>query len=81
METVYTKHETKSCPRCKASFECKSGSVLLCQCQTVVLNAEQIEYMQMQYEDCLCARCLLEVRAEFNNMQHVKKLNKIIGFR
>ena len=81
MINIYTKHETKSCPRCEASFECKSGSVLLCQCQTVVLNAEQIEYMQMHYDDCLCAKCLLEARSEFNNMQHVKKLNKIISFR
>ena len=81
METVYTKHETKSCPRCTASFECKSGSILLCQCQRVVLNAEQIEYMQMKYEDCLCAKCLLEVRAEYNSLKHAQRLNKIIGFR
>lgn len=81
MDTVYTKHETKNCPRCELSFECKSGSILLCQCQTVILSTEQIEYMQMQYEDCLCSGCLLEVRTEFNAMQHSKKLNKIIGFR
>jgi len=78
---MYTKHETKSCPRCEASFECKSGSILLCQCQTVILNADQIEYMNMHYEDCLCARCLLEVRTECNCMQHTDKLNKIIGFK
>ena len=77
----YTKHETKSCPRCNASFECKSGSISLCQCQSVVLSVEQIEYMQMQYEDCLCAKCLLEVRAEFNCNQHAQKLNRIIGCR
>lgn len=81
MNTVYTKHETKKCPRCESSFECKSGSILLCQCQTVILNAEQIEYMQTQYDDCLCSRCLLEVRSEFNAMQHAEKIKKIIGFR
>lgn len=43
----YTKHETKSGPRCDADFECKSGSFLLCQCQAVLLNVEQIEYMQL----------------------------------
>ena len=81
MNTEYTKHETKSCPRCEASFVCKSGSILLCQCQTVVLTAEQIEYMQMQYDDCLCANCLLKVRAEFNVKQHTQKINNIVGFR
>jgi len=77
----YTKHESKNCPRCESLFECKSGSILLCQCQTVILSAEQIEYMYMQYDDCLCAKCLLEVRAEFNCMQHTNKLNKIVAFR
>lgn len=81
MDAEYTKHETKNCARCDMSFECKSGSIMLCQCQRVVLTAEQIEYMQMQYEDCLCASCLLEIRSEFNVMQYSKKLNNIIGFR
>ncbi|MGD8484877.1 MAG: cysteine-rich CWC family protein [Thioalkalispiraceae bacterium] len=73
------KHETKLCPRCSSSFECKSGSILLCQCQTVVLSAEQLEYINLQYEDCLCAKCLLAVRAEFNEQQHVAMLKKISG--
>jgi hypothetical protein len=47
---------------------------MLCQCQTVVLSAEQLEYISQQYEDCLCSRCLLEVRSEYNEMQHVRKI-------
>lgn len=46
----------------------------------MVLNADQIEYTPMQYDDCLCAECLLEIRADFNKKWHVNKLNKIIGF-
>jgi len=39
------KHEQKRCPRCQALFECKSGSILLCQCQTVYLEPEHLEYV------------------------------------
>lgn len=70
------KHETKNCPRCNRELECKSGSILLCQCQTVVLSPEQLDYINSQYLDCLCARCLLEVRGEYNQQQHANKLKK-----
>ncbi|MGD8576416.1 MAG: cysteine-rich CWC family protein [Thiohalophilus sp.] len=71
------KHESKQCGRCKTLFECKSGSIMLCQCQTVVLSAEQLEYISLQYEDCLCSRCLLEVRAEYNEIQHAQKIRAL----
>ena len=70
------KHETKDCPRCNKEFECKSGSILLCQCQTVVLSPEQLEYIANQYDDCLCAKCLVEVRAEYNQLQHEQKIKQ-----
>jgi hypothetical protein len=75
---MHPKHETKLCPRCNASFECKSGSILLCQCQTVVLSAEQLEYINLQYADCLCAKCLLAVRSEYNQQQHAEKLKQFV---
>jgi hypothetical protein len=76
---MISKHETKLCPRCNASFVCKSGSILLCQCQTVVLSAEQLEYINFQYDDCLCAKCLLAVRDEYSQQQHAARLRKISG--
>ena len=68
------KHETKQCGRCQTLFECKSGSIMLCQCQTVVLSTEQLEYINHRYEDCLCSRCLLALRAEYNEKQHARKI-------
>jgi hypothetical protein len=69
-------HEEKLCPRCQRTFECKSGSILLCQCQTVLLTPEQLEYIAANYEDCLCSKCLLAVRSEYNNQQHEQKTNQ-----
>ncbi|MGD8594702.1 MAG: cysteine-rich CWC family protein [Gammaproteobacteria bacterium] len=72
-----TKHEIKRCPRCHLEFECKSGSVLLCQCQTIPLSAEQLDYVNAKYEDCLCASCLEELRAEFINIENdINRLTK-----
>lgn len=70
------KHETKNCPRCNAEFECKSGSILLCQCQTIFLSEAQLDYNRAQFNDCLCITCLQELRTEFNCLQHDSKLQK-----
>lgn len=72
-------HEEKYCPRCKVKFECKVGSILLCQCNTVSLTHEEIGHMQQLYNDCLCAQCMKEVRAEYHNNNLKKKIRKLNG--
>lgn len=59
-------HETKYCERCNTSFECKSGSINLCQCSKVELSPEQLEYINTRFSDCLCLACLENLRDEFN---------------
>lgn len=70
------KRETKTCPRCKAGFTCKSGEVLLCQCQTLVLSAEQLAFINSRYEDGLCVSCLAELRSDFNQRHYKSRLHK-----
>ncbi|WP_408613093.1 cysteine-rich CWC family protein [Limibacter armeniacum] len=65
------KHETKQCKRCGASFECKTGSITECQCYSVKLSREEGEYVAEQFEDCLCAACLHELKDEFKAKQKV----------
>ncbi|WP_031427864.1 cysteine-rich CWC family protein [Flavimarina sp. Hel_I_48] len=72
-------HEEKYCPRCKARFECKVGSIILCQCSAVKLTFAQREYLNIQYTDCLCATCIKELRSEYNLMKHNQSLKKILG--
>lgn len=71
------KHETKHCPRCDAEFECKSGSILLCQCQTIYLSSDQAEYVSAQYDDCLCVKCLQALRSEFNCRQLQHEIHRL----
>lgn len=55
-------HETKSCPRCKTPFECKPGNITQCQCFGISLTAEQKNYIEQRYNDCLCRNCLTQLQ-------------------
>ncbi len=55
------KHEDKYCPRCNRLFECKAGNISQCQCNDVHLSVAAKKLIEEQYNDCLCASCLLEL--------------------
>ena len=57
-------HETKNCPRCGNSFECKLGNVLECQCNSIQLGFDERNYVENIYTDCLCIHCLHVLRYE-----------------
>ena len=60
-----TGHTQKQCPRCNASFECKSGSNETCQCETIPLTGIHREHIAARYTDCLCVSCLVELRRKY----------------
>ncbi|WP_343690358.1 cysteine-rich CWC family protein [Chitinophaga sp.] len=67
-------HETVSCPRCKKTFECRVGSILRCQCQTVQLTAEERLYIADNYAGCLCAACMEEMKEKYKSaIPHSKR--------
>ncbi len=55
------KHEDKYCPRCNRLFECKAGNISQCQCNDIQLSPAAKKLIEEQYNDCLCASCLLEL--------------------
>lgn len=59
------KHETKYCPRCRSSFECKAGSIIQCQCSGIQLSVEERRYIELKHEDCLCIHCLKTLQQEY----------------
>jgi hypothetical protein len=59
------KHEDKYCPRCNTVFECKAGSIALCQCSTIKLSVEERVYVESKFEDCLCIDCLVTLQKEY----------------
>lgn len=73
------KHEEKICPRCNQKFECKVGSILLCQCTMVKLNEAERDYIREIYNDCLCADCMKKLKTEYYSSLFQNKLKKIFG--
>ena len=59
------KHEVLHCDRCNAPFECKANSFTKCQCSTVQLSINEVQYVSELYDGCLCAKCLLELQKEY----------------
>lgn len=60
------KHDQVACPRCGTIYECKMGSINLCQCMAVQLTEEQRQYVGSLFSDCLCASCLMALQADYN---------------
>ena len=60
-----TKHEIIACERCQSRIECKANSFTKCQCSEVQLTHDEIEHIAENYEGCLCAACLFELRQEY----------------
>ena len=58
--------ETKDCPRCNKSFQCKAGNITQCQCFDIKLNPELKALMEQQFHDCLCPDCLKHLLQELN---------------
>ena len=54
-------HETKICPCCNKPFECKSGSITLCQCMDVYISTGTNDLLAKQYDECLCKECLIMI--------------------
>lgn len=63
---MHTKHEIIRCERCGKSIECKANAYTKCQCSTVQLNLNEVQYISENYEGCLCAACLESLKMEFS---------------
>ncbi|MBD2754608.1 cysteine-rich CWC family protein [Spirosoma validum] len=74
MDSAY-KHDQVVCPRCETVYECKVGSINLCQCTSVELTEEQRQYIRSLFDGCLCARCLSALRTEYIANQSNQLLN------
>lgn len=70
-------HEAKYCPRCQSKFECKAGSIFLCQCINISLTESERIYLGSLYDDCLCLSCLKEVKEEFHSNMFKQKLKTL----
>jgi len=52
----------KTCPNCNTEFECKVNDVKNCQCFGVNLNENQKDFIRKNFDDCLCKKCLENIK-------------------
>ena len=81
MTNVACKHDQVACGRCGAVYECKVGSISLCQCTAVQLTENQRQYIGSLFSSCLCATCLLALRTAYNVNQHQEQLDQLLTGR
>ncbi len=78
-EAGVVKHEIIRCERCQTAFECKANAFSKCQCSTVQLNLNEVQYVSENYESCLCSACLMALRDEFQRIITSSNTNITIG--
>jgi len=61
--------EKKLCPRCGNSFDCLHNEIANCHCVSIVLTENQREFIKQNYSDCLCNKCLLEIKEQRTKSQ------------
>ena len=54
--------EEKICPRCKNTFTCNAEDIKNCQCHAVTLSEKESAFLKLNFKDCLCIQCLLEIK-------------------
>jgi len=72
-------HEDKHCPRCGAPFECKVGSILLCQCHGLTFSDAEWDYIRLTYTDCLCRHCLQTIKHEISTNRANETIEAILA--
>ena len=51
-------HEMKKCPRCGKAFICSASP--RCWCYEYDIPVDQLEFIEREYDSCLCPDCLKE---------------------
>lgn len=69
------KYEPQECPRCKLPFVCNPHNVASCNCSQVTLSYEETRFIAKQFEECVCNKCLYELKYEYYLMYHHNKTN------
>ena len=58
-------NSNKYCPRCKSVFECSVNRFQICQCTGTTLSGDERIFISKFYKDCLCIKCLKEMKEEY----------------
>jgi hypothetical protein len=52
------------CERCQNTFHCNADNITECECSRIKLTAKELEYMSDNYKNCICKKCLIEIKKQ-----------------
>lgn len=55
------------------------GSISLCQCTAVEISDDERAYFNEKYNECLCAKCMKELKSEYGIQRYKSRLKRILG--
>lgn len=64
----------KACIRCGAAFVCRPADISHCDCTGIALSAEETRFISVQFRDCVCNACLLELKRQYNSQEKTKAI-------
>lgn len=54
-------------------FVCKANNISDCDCMQISISGEEQKYIDSKYVDCLCNKCLKELKYEYYLANHHNK--------
>lgn len=51
----------KICKRCNKQFQCSSTKIETCFCTKITIPDNVKKYLQLQFKDCICEQCIIEL--------------------
>lgn len=61
------------CARCQVVITCLPNDISRCDCNKVKLTAEEYRYINSQYQECVCNRCLEDLKNEYHAKHHFNR--------
>lgn len=71
-----SKHEWVPCERCHQAIECKSNAFTRCDCASIYLTVNEVQWISEQYEGCLCNACLKNLQQEYQQLKAENNIQK-----
>lgn len=65
MQETHLKYQAGQCPRCGGDFICRANNISSCECMQLTISKEEQSYISSFFLDCVCNKCLKELKYEF----------------
>ncbi|MBL7931502.1 MAG: cysteine-rich CWC family protein [Bacteroidia bacterium] len=73
MSDVKKEEGNAICVRCQTSITCLPNDISRCDCNKVTLTTEEYRYINSQYQNCVCNKCLEDLKSEYHSKHHFNR--------